>query len=294
MYRASIPYGRGGVLAHALSAIDIALWDLKGRKLGIPVCDLLGGRRREKMPAYASHLQPVGETRLRAEAAGYLAEGYRAMKMRMVGGPADGLAGVRRNIDTVALIREVVGPDIELMVDAYMGWDLRFATAMADALAEFDISWIEEPLIPDQWWAYAKLAQTTSIPIAQGENIFMPSEFLRIAKNGEASVLQPDVHRCGGITGFRRIAQIAESHGLEIAPHAYSAPTVQVCAALGNVKMLEKLTIPAWVEEPDAPPPSAFLGEPDVINGMVDPGWAPGLGISPNPDHPDIPRHWLL
>jgi len=284
MYRASIPYGRGGVLMHALSAVDIALWDLRGKAAGLPVHALLGGARQLSLKAYASHLQPVPVEDLVAEAQGYVADGYTAMKMRMPGGPAHGRAGLRRNEALIGAVRTAIGDDIDLMLDAYMGWDLRFAVQMAGIAAALGVGWMEEPLLPDEHHAYRVLCDKSQVAIAHGENVFTPWDFHRLMEDGAMQLAQPDVHRCGGITGFKRIAMIAESFGIEVAPHAFSSPTVHVCSTLTNCRMLEKLTIPCWAESryPDVPP--LFLGEPAVENGSVRIPDQPGLGVKLNTD----------
>ena len=293
LYRASIPYGRGGVVMEALSAVDLALWDLRGHAMGKPVHALIGGRHRDTLEVYASHLQPVEAEKLVSEAKGYVAEGYRAMKMRMAAGPTQGRAGIARNLELVGLIRDAIGPEIDLMVDAYMGWDATFARTMAQELDAFGVGWIEEPLLPDCWDAYAALTAMSPVPIAQGENSFIRAEFLRICSNGEANILQPDIHRCGGVTGFLNAARIAADHGMMVAPHAYSAPTVHACLALPNVKLVEKLTVPNWWKaesSEDAPP--LILDEPVVVNGKVSVSDAPGFGTRLNLDHPAIPAEW--
>ena len=150
MYRASIPYGRKGAVIDAISAVDLALWDLLGKIAGEPVYRLLGGPSKPSVKAYASHLHPVEMKKFVEEAAAYVDEGFTAMKMRMPGHPALGRKGIEMNVDRVRAVRETVGDDIDIMVDAYMGWDLNFAVQMARSLEPFRVSWIEEPLIPDE------------------------------------------------------------------------------------------------------------------------------------------------
>jgi L-rhamnonate dehydratase len=284
LYRASIPYGRGGVLMHALSAIDVALWDLAGKVLDLPVHALLGGARRTSIAAYASNLQPVPLSDLVAEAKGYVADGYRAMKMRMPGGPMTGAAGLRRNEEVIAAVRDAIGDRIELMIDAYMGWDLRFARQMADIAHRHGVAFIEEPLLPDETESYANLCAHSPVTIAHGENVFSPWEFDRLIRRGAIGLVQPDLHRCGGITGFRRIALLAELAGIELAPHAFSAPTVHACMTLGNCRLLEQLTVPCWAPDELKTAPSLFIGEPKVVDGNVALPEGPGLGVRINAD----------
>ena len=282
LYRASIPYGRKGVAVEALSAVDIALWDLAGKAADKPVYDLLGGALRERLPAYASHLQPVAKELLVEEAQAYVKEGYQAMKTRFPAHAGLGAAGIRRNVEHIALLREAIGSGIDLMSDAYMGWDLRFAKRMTKELEAFDLGWIEEPLLPDELDAYAELCRVSRIPIAHGENEFTPYGFQQILHMRAAHVLQPDVHRAGGITAVRKIATLAAAAGVEVIPHAFSAPTVHVMAAIPNFRILEVLAVPVWARKNLEAIAPVFLGEPVVEHGEVVLNRRPGLGIALN------------
>jgi len=282
LYRASIPYGRKGVAIEALSAVDIALWDLAGRAAGKPVHALLGGAVRERLPAYASNLQPVDQALLVEEARAYVAEGYRAMKTRFPAHAGQGAAGLRRNVEHIALLRETIGGDVDLMADAYMGWDLRFAKRMVASLETFGLGWIEEPLLPDELDAYAELCRVSRVPISHGENEFTPYGFHDILQRRAAHILQPDVHRAGGITAVRNIAAQAQAAGVEIIPHAFSAPTVHVMASLPNFRILEVLTVPVWARDHLKEVAPVFLGEPVVERGEVALNHRPGLGVELN------------
>ncbi|MDD5198798.1 MAG: enolase C-terminal domain-like protein [Terrimicrobiaceae bacterium] len=289
LYRASIPYGRKGVAIEALSAVDIALWDLAGKAAGKPVHALLGGALRDRLPVYASHLQPVANDLLVEEARAYMEEGYRAMKTRFPAHAGMGAAGIRRNVEHIALLRETIGAGVDLMADAYMGWDLRFARRMTKELEPFDLGWIEEPLLPDELDAYVALCRHSRIPISHGENEFTPYGFHQILQARAAHVLQPDVHRAGGITAVRKIAALAEAAGVEVIPHAFSAPTVQVMAALPNFRILEYLTVPVWARKNLEEMVPVFLGEPRVEHGEVGLNDRPGLGIELNADaYPEL------
>lgn len=292
LFRASIPYGRKGVAIEALSAVDIALWDLKGKQLNVPVYKLLGGTNNEGMKTYASHLQPVEMDLFKEEAKAYAEEGYQAMKMRMPGNPKHGLTGINRNVERIEAIREAVGHDIEIMADAYMGWDLRFAKRMMDAIKPYNVSWIEEPLLPDELEMYSELCRYSSVPISHGENEFTRYGFAQIIWAKAANILQPDVHRVGGITEIIRVAHLAEVAGLEIVPHAFSAPTVHAMAAIPNCRMLEVLTIPVWARDKIKELPPVILGEPKSENGTVYASNDPGLGVKINCDLLPNLKHW--
>lgn len=288
MFRASIPYGRKGAAIEAISALDLALWDLAGKIANKPVYSLLGGPCRRSVPAYASHLQPVEMEKFVEEAAAYAAEGYRAMKMRMPGSPKQGSAGIRSNVDRVRAVREAIGYDIDLMVDAYMGWDLSFAIHMAKALEPYQIRWIEEPLLPDEIESYAELRRRSGIAIATGEHEFTRFGFQQLIVRKAADILQPDVHRAGGLTEMHRIATLAEAAGLEVVPHGFSGPAVHFAAAHSNCPLLESLTTPVWASHLPSRDP-LLLGESEVIAGEVALPEAPGLGVSINTNRlPDL------
>jgi len=291
MFRASIPYGRKGAAIEAISAVDIALWDLAGKLANKPVYTLLGGPVHRTIQTYASHLHPVDMEKFVEEAVAYCAQGYSALKMRMPGTPKDGIVGIRKNVERVKAVREAIGYDIDVMVDAYMGWDLPFALQMAKALEPYRVRWIEEPFLPDEIGAYAELRQRSGVAIATGEHEFTRYGFKQLIDGRAADILQPDMHRVGGITEMRRIAALAEAAGLELIPHTFSAPVVHFAGSNFNCPLLEALTIPIWASQVSKPEP-LLLGEPEVIAGKVTLSDAPGLGVEINAKC--LPRlaHW--
>ena len=148
MYRKTMAFGRRGLGMVAISAVDIALWDILGKSAKQPVYRLLGGRTKPRIPVYASRLYSVELSELAAEAKRYKAEGYKAMKLRFGWGPTDGAAGMQRNLNLVRTVRETVGDGIDVMADAYMGWTLDYAKRMLALLEPFQLRWLEEPVIP--------------------------------------------------------------------------------------------------------------------------------------------------
>src|SRR5215212_9079377 len=175
MFRESINYGRKGMALEAISAIDIALWDIMGKATGQPVYNLLGGKTRERIRAYASRLYATEDLNaLAAEAQGFLDQGFTAMKQRFGYGPRDGLIGMRRNLELIKTVRNVIGPDIELAADAYMGWDARYAVCMIHMLedAGMQLAWVEEPVMPDDIEGYAQIAAACDTLISGGEHEF--------------------------------------------------------------------------------------------------------------------------
>ncbi len=291
MFRAAIPYGRKGAAIEAISAVDLALWDLAGKVAGKPVYALLGGPVSRKIAVYASHLHPVAMDRFVEEAVAYCAQGYRAMKMRMPGTPKEGSAGVRKNVERVKAVREAVGEDVDIMVDAYMGWDLPFALQMTKALEPYRVRWIEEPLLPDEIGAYAELRKRSGIAIATGEHEFTRYGFKQLIDAHAADILQPDMHRVGGITEMCRIAALAELAGLELIPHTFSAPVVHFAGSNFNCPLLEALTVPVWASQMPRSEP-LLLGEPEAVGGHVELSDAPGLGVEINIKRLPHLTHW--
>src|SRR5215471_3858450 len=172
MYRKTMAFGRSGIGMVAMSAIDIALWDILGKSAKQPVYRLLGGRTKRPIPVYASRLYSVGLKELAAEAKRYKDDGYKAMKLRFGWGPTDGAEGMQRNLDLVRTVRETVGGEIDVMADAYMGWTLDYAKRMLPLLEPFNLRWLEEAVIPDDIHGYAELKSCARIPIAGGEHEF--------------------------------------------------------------------------------------------------------------------------
>ena len=157
MYRKTMAFGRKGIGMAAISAVDIALWDILGKSAKQPVYRLLGGKTKRRIPVYASRLYSVELSALAVEAKRYKDEGYKAMKLRFGWGPTDGAPGMQRNLELVRTVREAVGNEIDVMADAYMGWTLDYAKRMLPLLEPFNLRWLEEPVIPDDIHGYAEL-----------------------------------------------------------------------------------------------------------------------------------------
>lgn len=283
MFRASTPYGRKGVAMMAISAIDIALWDLMGRATDKPVYELLGGPLRRSIPVYASALHPVGDEQVAEEARAYVADSYTLMKARFPFGPGDGVAGMAANFQHLHNIRQTIGSDIDLAADAYMGWDLNYALRMAERLEPLRLAWIEEPFLPDDLRSYARLRRETSIPISGGEHEFSQYGFQQIIDAEAMDILQPDLRRCGGFTEARKIAALAKSAGLSVIPHAYGIAHLHFAAATPNVPMAEYFPLPCWAEAAPADYHHVFLDEPVPQNAQVTLSNAAGLGVTINP-----------
>lgn len=285
LYRSTLNVGRRGVVLHAISAIDIAVWDLLGKQLSQPLYNLLGGRVRESLPAYASWLYATEDLdALAAEAARWAGQGFRAVKQRLAYGPADGVVGIRRNVELVRTVMEAVGPDVEVMADAYMGWDLGYAVRCIRAIedAGLRLRWLEEPLIPDDIPGMARLRRSVSTPIAAGEHEATRYGFRDIVAAGAVDVLQPDVNRLGGITEARRVWALGETFGLEVIPHVGAAHNLHLSISSLATPICEYLPPPPAGAGPDEDQLYwlLFPDEPRPVSGAITPSGAPGLGVT--------------
>ena len=239
MYRNTMAFGRKGVGMTAISAVDIALWDLLGKAAKQPVFRLLGGRTKARIPVYASRLYSTGLENMAAEAQRYKADGYKAMKLRFGWGPTDGAAGMQRNVELVRAVREAVGDEIDVMADAYMGWTLDYAKRMLPLLEPFHLRWLEEPVIPDDVRGYAELRSYGRVPIAGGEHEFTVYGFRDLLEAHALDYIQFDTNRVGGISQARKICALAEAFSIPVVPHAGQMHNFHVVMASLNCPMAE-------------------------------------------------------
>ena len=280
MYRKTMAFGRKGIGMVAISAVDIALWDLIGKAARQPVYRLLGGRTKPRIPVYASRLYSTPLDDLAAEAAKYRDEGYRAMKLRFGWGPTDGARGMQKNLDLVRTVRETVGDTIDVMADAYMGWTLDYARRMLPLLEPYHLRWLEEPVIPDDIHGYAELRRQRRVPIAGGEHEFTLLGFRELIEAQAVDYIQFDTNRVGGITQARKIAALAEAHGIPVIPHAGQMHNYHVVMASLNSPMAEFFP-PVDVEVGNELFWYIFEGEPMAVDGFVDLDESvPGLGLT--------------
>ncbi len=220
MYRRTLPFGRKGIGMVAISAVDLAVWDAKGKILNQPVFRLLGGRTKDRLPVYASRLYSQPLDTLHAEAKAYADQGFPAVKLRFGWGPRDGVAGMHRNRDLVTTTRDAVGPDIDIMADAYMGWTVEYARRMLRLLEPLNLRWVEEPVIADDLAGYAELRALDRVAISGGEHEYTLAGFRHALALGAYDIVQFDVNRVGGITAAQKIAALCEAHDIPVVPHA--------------------------------------------------------------------------
>lgn len=279
MYRKTMAFGRKGVVMAAISAIDIALWDLMGKDARQPCFRLMGGRTRPRIPVYASRLYSIALDELAAEATRYKAQGFRAMKLRFGWGPDDGAAGMARNVELVRTVREAVGDEIDVMADAYMGWSLDYAKRMMRLIEPFNLRWLEEAIIPDDIHGYHELRRFGTTPIAAGEHEFTSYGFRQLIEARALDYIQFDTNRVGGLTAARKIQALAEAHSIPVVPHAGQMHNYHVVMASLNSPIAEYFP-KVDVEVGNELFWYVFKGEPVAEDGYVSlSDDVPGLGL---------------
>jgi len=220
MYRRTLPFGRKGIGMTAISAVDLAIWDAKGKVLKQPVFKLLGGRTKAKVPVYASRLYAQPLDTLYDEAKAYADQGFGAVKLRFGWGPKDGLAGMQKNLDLMKTTREAVGDSVDIMADCYMGWSMEYARRMLRLLAPCNMRWVEEPVISDDLAGYAELRALGHVAIAGGEHEYTLHGFRQALDLRAFDIAQFDVNRVGGITVAKKISDLCEAYDVSVIPHA--------------------------------------------------------------------------
>ncbi len=218
LYRKTLDYARRGILVASISALDIALWDIKGKALELPVSVLLGGQHRQRVMPYATGLYFSESNNLTEklveEAINYVQQGFKAVKMKV------GYT-IEKDVVFVKAIREAIGKDIKLMVDSNHAYSLREAAELSRLIEPYDISWFEEPVSPEFYHHYKSLREKTTIPIAGGECEYLRYGHHQLLKNECVDILQIDICSAGGLTEAKRIAALASTYGIEIIPHTW-------------------------------------------------------------------------
>jgi L-rhamnonate dehydratase len=279
MYRKTNYYGRLGVVMHAMSGVDMALWDILGKAAGKPIHKLLGGSFREDVPAYASMLMPETTQEVRELVHRYAEQGFTAMKFGY--GPLG--KDVRRDVALAAAAKEAAGLDVEVMIDIGHGYTLKMAMQAAKQFEALGIYWMEEPFPPEAIEDYQRLCDSTSLRIAAGEQDVGRWAFRRLIWDAHLDVIQPDISRVGGLTEAKRIAYMAHEANRVCVPHAFRtgvlvAACLHLIAAIPNSAFLEFSVTDSTLRR-------ELLVEPfQVLRGRVAVPTKPGLGVEINPE----------
>ena len=287
MYHQTRDYGRKGTVIAAISAVDIALWDIAGKHYGVPIAKLLGGFFRDRVAAYATGFYRItgqGEaTRLGEEALVHYEAGFRAMKVKLGYGIDDDLA-------VMCEIKRALGSrEVTLMVDTNHGYGLSDALRLGHGLEEYHLRWYEEPVVPEDYAGYRVLRDKLNMPVAGGENEHTLFGFRELIGRGCVDVAQPDIGSAGGFTACRHIAALAQSHGVQVNPHVWGsgiaqAASLQLIAALPVTHHSVFPTEPILEYDTSSHPFRHELISPAVVQqgGWVDVPQKPGLGIEVN------------
>jgi L-alanine-DL-glutamate epimerase-like enolase superfamily enzyme len=274
MYRITRWYGRKGAALSALGAIDTACWDLRGKALGKPVWQLLGGEN-STCPAYASALLWKDIPQLADEAAQLVSRGFRRVKMRL--GRGDDY-----DRPAVTAVRRAIGNDCDLLCDGSVRYSLDEARSLGEFLTEQNVFWFEEPFQPEDIDSYVALRGTVGVPLAAGENEFGLQGFRELIRAGALDIVQPDACRCGGISEVKRVADLALASGLKFATHSWS----DAVAIVANAQVVSAMSngITVEIDQTGNPFVEELLVEPlQVIDGRLALSRSPGLGIALNP-----------
>lgn len=284
MFRASIHYGRKGLALHAISAIDLALWDLYGKTVNEPVYNLMGGRTKERIPVYATTSRPDIAKDL----------GFHGAKIPLPYGPASGQAGMKANVAFIENWRKKVGPDFPLMLDCYMALDVEYAADLAQRLRACDLTWIEEPLMPDDYAGHAKLGKrfesmTGCATFATGEHEYTQFGYQQLIDAG-VQLLQPDVMWMGGPTEFSKTVTLASARSVALVPHGCGVYGYYMAMAFDHIRLAEFMMMSERADTIEANFGKMFKSEPLPERGYIELPTTPGFGLELNRDELNLIR----
>ncbi len=210
LWRSTMSYGRKGAVIHAISGVDLAVWDLLGKALGMPVYKLLGGQTKERIPSYCTG----------NDIEQHVEFGYTKLKLAIPHGPADGREGMKKNVELVKRARAALGPEGEIMLDCWMAWTERYTLEIAGMFEPYRVYWMEECLQPHDYEGFGRLrAAIHSTRIVTGEHEYTRYGFRQLLDHEAAEIWQPDIHWCGGLTELRRIGALAAAYDIPVIPH---------------------------------------------------------------------------
>ena len=276
MYLATIFYGRKGLVLNAISCVDLALWDLLGKLRDLPVYSMIGGAVRDEICFYATGARPDLAQKM----------GFIGGKLPLHHGPAEGEEGLHKNLALLAEMRARVGPDFWLMLDCWMSLDLNYAERLAHAAAELNLKWIEEALLPDDYWGYADLKKRVppGMLVTTGEHEAGRWGFRMLLEMECADILQPDVGWCGGLTELLKISAMADARGVLVVPHGSSVYSYHFSIARHNSPFAEFLMMAPLADKVIPMFSPLLLDEPVPQNGRLKLPDAPGFGVRLNPE----------
>lgn len=260
MYSLTLAYGRKGLAIMAISGVDLALWDLRAKRAGLPLAYILSDEVQSTVPAYRTGKSPekwISEG----------TEGYTALKLNLGMGANEDLQDV---VDRVRRVREALGPDVAIMGDAFMSLDLESALRIADGLVDVGLGWFEEPLPADDFEGYARLRDECSIPIAGGEHEYTAKAFETLMADRLHAIVQPDVCWCGGLTELVKIYRLGEQYGIRVCPHRGSEIwSLHAICALDPDPLAESgREWMTWVKD-----------QPQIVEGEISLGPGVGFGV---------------
>jgi L-rhamnonate dehydratase len=274
MWRATMPYGRKGVAIHAISAVDLAIWDLLGKIRDEPVYALLGGKTKDRLPVYGTTARPDLAKQM----------GFKGAKFPLPYGPGDGDEGFRKNIQRVEEVRKSVGTDFPIMIDCYMALNVPYTIKLIKALKPYNIHWVEEFLPPDDYEGYeeVKRAVGNETLLTCGEHEYTRYGFRQLIQRKCVDILQPDVNWVGGITEARRIVAMAAAYDLPVIPHGSSVFSYHLQYAFCNCPMAEFLIMSPQADKIVPLFGNLFTNEPLPKDGYLDLPERPGWGVELN------------